>query len=66
VPGWKYWAFKVGQIFGAGATAFIAVWLIFNPWYEPHRSIRLFEIVVSLIASVILCADALDLAPEED
>jgi hypothetical protein len=58
--------YKIGQIFGCGATAFIALWLVFNPWYEPHLSIRWFEIIASSIAAVILGADILDLSPSED
>ena len=63
---WKSWVYKVGQLFGCAATTFIALWLITHPDYEPNLAIRLFEIIGSLIATVVLGADILDLNPEED
>lgn len=58
--------YKIGQLFGAAATFFIATWLVFHPEYEPNIAIRLFEIIGSYIAFLILCADVLDLHPKED
>jgi hypothetical protein len=63
---WKYWAYKAGQCIGGGGTLFIAIWLLTHPWYEPHASIRWLEIIFSIIATVVLGADALDLNPQED
>jgi hypothetical protein len=63
---WKYWAYKAAQVVGAGGTLHIAIWLILHPIYEPHASIRLLEIVLSIFATIVLGADALDLNPEED
>jgi hypothetical protein len=58
--------YKVGQLFGAAATTFIALWLITHPDYEPNLAIRGFEIIGSLISAGILGADILDLSPEVD
>ncbi len=58
--------YKVGQVFGAGATFFIATWLLTHPEYEPNPVVRLFEIAGSYVATVILCLDFLDLNPSED
>lgn len=63
---WLKAVYKIGQVVGCGATAFIALWLIFNPWYEPHLSLRSVEIVGSLVAAVVIGADALDLNPLDD
>jgi hypothetical protein len=63
---WKSWAYKAGQLFGAAATTFIALCLITHPDYEPNLAIRLFEIIGSLMAAVVLGMDMLDLNPEED
>jgi len=62
----KKWLYKVGQLFGAAATTFIAFWLITHPSYEPNLAIRMFEIVGSELAAFVLCCDVLDLNPEED
>jgi hypothetical protein len=66
VTAWRYWLYKFGQVFGAGATAFIALWLLTHPSYEPNALIRWFEIAGSLAASIVLACDILDLSPEED
>lgn len=58
--------YKIAQLFGAAATFFIATWLVFHPEYEPNIAIRLFEITGNYFASILLCADILDLHPEED
>jgi len=63
---WQLIVYKIGQVFGCAATLFIALWLIFHPDYEPRLWLRLFEIIGSLIAAVILAADVLDLTPEFD
>ena len=63
---WKYIAYRIGQVFGASACIFIALWLIFNPHFEPVLWLRLFEIIGSLVAAVILVADFFDIHPEYD
>jgi len=63
---WRYWAYKAGQVIGAGGVLFIALWLIGHPSFEPNPIIRWMEIVFSLIAFIILGCDALDLNPAED
>jgi hypothetical protein len=63
---WKSWVYKVGQLFGAAATTFIAFQLLFHPELEPNLAIRGFEVLGSLISAGILGADILDLSPEED
>lgn len=58
--------YKIGQLFGCGACSFIAFILIIEPFHEPDIAIRLFEIVGSIVAAVILGADFLDIHPEAD
>ena len=63
---WKNIVFKVGQVFGIGATAFIAFLLLMHPHYEPRTWLRTIEIVGSIAAAVILAIDFLDFAPWAD
>ena len=63
---WQQVIYKIGEVFGAAATLFIAIWLLFHPNFEPIVLLRAFEIIGSLFAAVILCIDVLDLTPEWD
>lgn len=58
--------YKLGQIIGAGATLFISLWLFSHPTFEPNATIRWAEIILSVVAALMLGADALDLNPTED
>jgi len=62
----KRLAYKIAQVFGAAATLSIALGLSLGWLYEPHLSIKLFEIAGSIVASVILFMDALDIHPQAD
>jgi hypothetical protein len=58
--------YKIGQAIGCGASIFIAFWLITHPYFEPILAVRIFEIIGSIIAAIILFLDAIDIHPAED
>jgi len=58
--------YKVAQLFGAAACLTIGLGLMLGWLYEPNLWIKMFEVIGSLVAFVLLLMDILDIHPEVD